>query len=267
MLYLCTATRFLQHHETHRPVSDLQLSGNRPPFDARPPHFRRANAQHMTDADKNIRNTPRNINLINTHTMAIHYDIHTIENAQGTGQERKFVRLHENEPMSEERLYRLVEERCTLTQSDLKAAVSALRRMMGEELAAGHRFTLPGIGYFSLQAGLNKQDAASGKVSGNDLYVRNVKFLPTRSLLREVQSSTRFERSDGTSRSTRYTEEALMQRIQEYLTTHPCLTRLTLEREFNIRKTTANKWLARLVAHGRLSKAGSSSCPVYFLKA
>lgn len=196
----------------------------------------------------------------------VKYDIHSIQNATGSGEERKFVHIFENEPRSEEQICRIIEERTTLTQSDVRATLTALRQLMGEELSGGNRFALPGIGYFSLQVGSDTGERPMEKVRGNDIYVRNVRFRPVKDLLQEVQRAVHFERSDGTTNSKRYTADTLFEAIRDYLATHPCLTRATLEREFHLRKSTAQKWLAQFVTEGKLRKGGIRTAPVYFLQ-
>lgn len=196
----------------------------------------------------------------------IKYDIHSIQNVTGSGEERKFVHIFENEAKSEDQLCRLIEERTTLTQSDVRATLTALRSLMEEELSQGNRFALPGIGYFSLRAGNRLGEGRQvEQVRGNDIYVRNVKFRPTKALLHEVQMAAHFERSDGTTNSMQHTAETLYAAIRDYLDNHSCLTRVTLEREFHLRKSTAQKWLAQFVAEGKLRKEGARNSPVYFL--
>lgn len=198
--------------------------------------------------------------------MAIKYDIHSIHNVLGTGTERQFVHIFEADALTENQLCDRISERCTFNPADVKGVLRALRDVISEELTEGRRFALPDIGYLSLQVGV---DLPEGKpmeeVRGNHISVRSVKFRPASKLLREVQRGCHFERSDGTSCSTRYTEAELEAKIRAYLADNDCITSRTLDKEFHIRRSAALKWLARFVETGLLRKAGALNSPVYFL--
>ena len=61
--------------------------------------------------------------------MDIRYDIHTLNNAEGAGKERKYVVLQQREPMTEEEMEKQIEENCSLTSSDVKAVFSEIKGM------------------------------------------------------------------------------------------------------------------------------------------
>lgn len=196
----------------------------------------------------------------------IKYDIHSIQNVAGTGEQRKYVHILEREAMTEEQLYQQIEERCSLTRGDVEHALRALATVMGQQLGDGHRFCLPGIGYFSLQAAVDKSDEKPiEKVRGQDISVRNLNYRPAKTLLQTVQRAAHFERSQDTSLSRNQSDDELKAAIRSYLSTHTCLTRRTLEMEFHLRRSTAQRTLARLNAEGFLRKDGTNSAPVYFL--
>ena len=47
--------------------------------------------------------------------MELKYDIYTLNNAQGTGEKRQYVRIWQHEPMTEKLLQEKIQNRCSLT--------------------------------------------------------------------------------------------------------------------------------------------------------
>jgi predicted histone-like DNA-binding protein len=197
--------------------------------------------------------------------MNVKFDIHAIGNAKGEGGEQKFVKPILRDAMTRKQLVEAISHSSTLTESDLLAAFSAVSHYMAEELGNGHRFYLPGVGYFSLQAGLTKMKDWS-KVKGNHVYVNGLSFRPESELLAKVRSKVTFERLEGTTCSQQYTEEEMVKKVMEYLSEHKIINRKIMEIEFHLRCNTARKWLAELVELGVLEKDGARSAPVYYLK-
>ena len=55
--------------------------------------------------------------------MAIKYEIQKLKNAQGKGDERRFVRIYEQEPMTADELQTQIQDNCSLTKSDVAATL------------------------------------------------------------------------------------------------------------------------------------------------
>ena len=66
--------------------------------------------------------------------MSIKYEIQSIKNSPGTGEERHFARIFEQSPMSTQQLESHIEASCSLTKGDIEATLSALRETMIREL-------------------------------------------------------------------------------------------------------------------------------------
>lgn len=198
--------------------------------------------------------------------MAIKYEIHSIKNSQGTGEEREFVHIFEHAPHSDRQLESQIQDNCSLTKGDVQATLMSLRDSMVEALSQGRRFHIPEIGYFSLSVDLTLPDGKTvDKVRGDYIRVRGIRFRPDASLLNEVKGNARFERAKFSSRSRQYTDAELQDGIKAYLATHNCITRRVLELEFGLRQSAALQCLKRFTASGLLAKAGSRTAPVYFL--
>ena len=137
---------------------------------------------------------------INDH-MSIKYEIHSIKNSQGTGEERNFARIFEHGPLTAKQLKSRIHASCSLTEGDVEATLSALRGHMMHELSHGNRFYIPSIGYFSLSVDLDMpEDKPIDKVCGDYISVHNIKFRPDAVMLQEVKSNVNFERATFSSK-------------------------------------------------------------------
>ena len=198
--------------------------------------------------------------------MSIKYEIHSIKNSQGTGEERSFARIFEHEPMTAKQLKSHIQASCSLTEGDIEATLSALRDQMIHELSHGRRFYIPSIGYFSLSVDLDMpDDKPIDKVRADYISVRNIKFRPDASMLQELKSNVRFERADFSSKSCQYTEEEMLEKIRAFLSVNHCINRRDMELHFGLRQSAALKWLKHFTETGVLKKEGARNSPVYFL--
>lgn len=197
--------------------------------------------------------------------MSIKYEIHSIKNSEGTGKERYFARIFEQEPMTGAQLESHIQDNCSLTKSDVQATLMSLRECIAHELSRGNRVHIPEIGYFSLSVKLDMPDGKPvDKARGDYINVRNIKFRPEGSLLDEVRKRARFEHAGFSTKSQEYGEDELWQKIKKYISAHSCITRREMEIEFGLRQSAALRWLRHFVGKGVLRKGGVRSAPVYF---
>ena len=200
--------------------------------------------------------------------MEIKYEIHSIENSQGTGEKRAYVRLRNNPAMTTDVLCKEVEQACSVTSSDLKAVMTELATIAVRELSQGNRFYLPEIGYLSLAVGNVLPSAkTNGKITGKDIYLRSINFRPEKKLLRMVQRQVRFVKSDYSTLSANYGADELWARVSAYLSVHCFITRRMMCVEFGLSDYKARKWLELFIAEDRLVKSCTRPQALYFLKA
>lgn len=196
--------------------------------------------------------------------MELKYDVYTIQNAEGTGEERRYVRLQQQDPKSGNELARSIEERCTLTDSDVKAMFAVLHDYAVQEMSEGRRFCVPGLGYFSLSVELEQDsEQPDKKIRGNDIRLRGITFRPEQQLVREIGRRISFVRSKYTSQSVKYTEDELWSKLTEYFKTTRLLTSRAMQKEFGLTQYSAQKWLNLFVTKGLLTKEGTRHSPVY----
>lgn len=184
--------------------------------------------------------------------MAIKIDIHSIENAQGSGTKQSFVRLIPQPARTAEELEEAIQQSCTLTRSDIRAVLTSLRDVIGHDLAERGTFHLPQIGYLTLRLANNyPKDADITKLKGNYVGVRGIRFRPEEKLLQEVRHAARFSRLDGTTVSRQWTADALRADLTAYLRTARFVTCRTLQQRYHLTRYTAARWLRQFTADVR----------------
>ncbi len=194
--------------------------------------------------------------------MAIKYELHSISNASGEGKARTFVRLRQLPPMTAYQLEHEIESNTTLKRADVRAVMAELGHYIVRELADGHRFYLPEIGYLSLGVSL---DQTKENPTAKDIGVKAIHFRPTQQLIDAVREQTHFEKATDTTRSARYTEEELWTKVKIYVEGNGLITVSEMSREFHLRHSMAAQWMARFVADDLLVKGGNRRSPVYTL--
>lgn len=75
--------------------------------------------------------------------MDLKYDIYTIKNSQGTGENRQYVRLVQHEPMTDKELETAIQNRCSLTKGDVAAVLRELHDICVQEFTMGRRVHIP----------------------------------------------------------------------------------------------------------------------------
>lgn len=72
--------------------------------------------------------------------MELKYDIYTLNNAQGIGEKRQYVRLIQHEPLTAKELQEKIETRCSLTKGDVAAVLSELHGHLRGRILDGSPF-------------------------------------------------------------------------------------------------------------------------------
>ena len=198
--------------------------------------------------------------------MDLKYDVYTITNAEGSGEERKYVRLKQHEAMTASELEATIQQRCTLTKGDVAAVFTELHDIVVSEFSMGRRVYVPQLGYFFLFLYLEMpEDKPDKKVTGKELRLRGINFRPVGGLLREIEKRVHFVRSEYTGRSNIYTEEKLWTVLQDFFQENRYLTISLMRMKFGLSRHMAQKWIDHFIAKGLLVKDGTPRSPIYFL--
>lgn len=198
--------------------------------------------------------------------MDLKYDIYNISNAAGSGEQRKYVRLKQQEAMTASELEATIQNRCSLTKGDVAAVMKELHDIAVQEFSMGRRFYIPEIGYFSLSIGLEMpEDNPDKKITGKEVRLRGINFRPEASFMKEVgRNIHHIIRSEYTSQSRKYDEEKLWAKLQEYFKSERYITIKLMCNQFGLSRHMAQKWLDLFIEKGRIIKDGTPHAPIYF---
>ena len=198
--------------------------------------------------------------------MDLKYDVYTITNAEGSGEERKYVRLKQHEAMTASELEATIQQRCTLTKGDVAAVFTELHDIVVSEFSMGRRVYVPKLGYFSLAVNLEVPEGnPDKKITGKEVRLRGINFRPEAGLLQEIARNVHFIRSEYTGRSNVFTEKKLWTVLQEFFQENRYLTISLMRMKFGLSRHMAQKWIDHFIDKGLLVKDGSPRSPIYFL--
>lgn len=187
--------------------------------------------------------------------MPIKFEVQNIENAAGLGERRKYVQLTTRKARTTDELADLIAHSCSLTASDVKAVMEEICHYAVDDLSSGSRFYLPEIGYLSLKVGNTPEASlAHGKITGKDIYLRNINFKPEAKFFKEIQKNVSFEKSNYSSPNATYDKQTLWQKVEAYLSANTHITRRVMREQFGLSDHWAKLWLDRFVEEGRLKK-------------
>ena len=102
------------------------------------------------------------------------------ENPVAPNQSQEETKLHAritlNGKTGTDRLRRKIQERCSLTETDVSAVLDALSHAMGEELAEGRQVHLDGIGYFHPTLTCTEEIKEDTKRKNTKVRLKGIKF-------------------------------------------------------------------------------------------
>lgn len=159
-----------------------------------------------------------------------------------------------------------IQQRCTVTSSDIIAVIDALSNVIGEEIAKGSSIDIPKIGRFSPTLKCdNKIANCHDKRIAKHLKVKTIRFCPKKDLLSK-SSKTNFKRDrNGTTTSKPLAEHEIMSLLSSYVKTNASayITRDDIEHITGFRRTKSNLTLKQLTERGLLIKHGITKMPFY----
>lgn len=181
------------------------------------------------------------------------------------GDQSKRVRYHARpvtcRTASTEEIIRSIQSNCTLTEADLKAALSALSQEIAGHLASGERVHLEGLGYFQITLScpetFNPDDTHAQRVT-----FKSVKFRADQ-VLKNRLSDLKTERACEHNHSSTLSEQEIDARLTEYFSDHDLLTRRAFQEICHFTTITANRHLKRLLTIGRLQNINIRYQPIY----
>ena len=161
-----------------------------------------------------------------------------------------------------DRLSHFVTHRCTVSESDILAVLTALSDVMVDAFLEGHRVYLRGLGYFDIT--LTNDEIRSLK-EGNvrKVHFKSVKFVPKH--LAQASGTgdevcpcffdySFFQPAHG-GRGKR--------KAGGVFASHPFITRMEMQKLCGFKRSMALACINRLIDEGRLRNMGTRRTPVY----
>ena len=195
--------------------------------------------------------------------MAVKIAFYESPDPTGDGVKHFHARAVERETIRMDRLNHFVTHRCTVSESDILAVLTALSDVMVDAFLEGHRVYLRGLGYFDIT--LTNDEIRSLK-EGNvrKVHFKSVKFVPEASLRKRLERGMKFVRASSTIPfSNRLTEEEVNEKLAGYFASHPFITRMEMQKLCGFKRSMALACINRLIDEGRLRNMGTRRTPVY----
>lgn len=196
-----------------------------------------------------------------SYIMAIKFEFYRTPVTAGTHKKRYYPKVIHSRCVDTEKLSQEIHKCCTLTVSDVRAVLIALSEQLASHLESGERVHLDGLGYFSVT--LKAPEVSDPKTTRSTcVSVKTVRFRPDAEL-KELLEEAEIRRSDWRPHSQVWTDEEMEKRLADYFRSEPFLTRRKFQELFTLTRTTALRYIHRLIEEGKLRNAGTRAQPVY----
>ena len=194
--------------------------------------------------------------------MAVKFDFYkTPIPADRLQKKRYHARVVPYQTVSTEYIVKDIQSRCSLTEGDALAALSALGDSLAYHLGNGQRVHLRGIGYF--QVTLQCTETRDPK----ETHAQNVRFKAVKYLadqpLKDKLKALKTERTRRCKHSTDQSEVRIDMKLKEYFSEKKILTRKDFETVCHLTRTTAFRQLKRLKEEGKLQNINTRVQPIY----
>lgn len=161
-------------------------------------------------------------------------------------------------------LVRKIQQRSSLTPGDVVAVLTELSQIVGEELQEGRQVHIDGLGHFAPTLTVEGRITPDMPLRERNGKVRfkGVSFRMDKELQQHI-GPVKVSRARWETHSQRSTADEREQRMTEYFSTHPFLTRRDLQYQLNLKKTAAVKLLQQWRTEGKLLNQGTGKQPIY----
>lgn len=196
--------------------------------------------------------------------MAILFDWYENPNSTEKQQDEKTLhpRIKLNGAIGTDVLRRRIQDRCSLTETDVTAVLDALSHIMGEELSEGRQVHLDGIGYFYPCLTCTEPVTVDTKRKTTKVKLKAIKFRADQTLKNEF-GALRLKCLKGSLEFKRLTKEEIDRRLGDYFKTHRFLRRADFQNLCGMARSSAMRHLRRLRSEGKLVNVGGAMQPIY----
>ena len=194
--------------------------------------------------------------------MAILFDWY--EDPRPSDKEQKEKTLHPrikyNGSVGTDIIRRRIQERCSLTETDVTAVLDALSHILGQELADGKQVHLDGIGYFHPCLTCTEPVTVSTKRKSTKVKLKAIQFRADQTLKNEFGILKSLK---GALNFKQLTNEEIDQRLTKYFKTHQFMRRCDFQSLCGMARSTAMRHIRRLREEGKLKNEGGVMQPIY----
>ena len=194
--------------------------------------------------------------------MEAQYDFFKTPQPKDPGKERYHARLVVKSKMTTDQIARRIADRCSLSASDVKAALIELSDVLETEIRNGNSVHLEGIGTFRGSAKSPSVSSVS-EIRAESIHFGGIVYLPDKRLERLLQTMS-FKRVEHTHRSEALSEEEIDAFLTAYFQDHDAITTRQLSILCGLRPATALRRLQKRIEDGRLKHPGYQRAPFYF---
>ena len=159
-------------------------------------------------------------------------------------------------------LRRRIQERCSLTETDVTAVLDALSHIMGQELAEGRQVHLDGIGYFHPCLTTTEPVTVDTKRKVTKVKLKAIQFRADQTLKNEF-GVLKVKSLKGGLDFTQLTNEEIDLQLTQYFRTHPFMRRHDFQYLCGMARSTAMRHIRRLRDEGKLKNMGGAMQPIY----
>lgn len=200
--------------------------------------------------------------------MAILFDWYELPEPKDKQREEKVLhpRIRLNGSTTTVELCRRIQQRCSLTETDVSAVLDALSDMMGEDLSEGRQVHLDGIGYFCSVLTTTEPVTASTKRKTTKVKLKGIKFRADQTLKNNI-GPIKAKPLKLDEHSSKLSAEEIDKRLARYFATHQFMTRSDFQSLCGMMRSTAQLHLRRLRDEGKLENVGKLMQPIYVPKA
>lgn len=155
-----------------------------------------------------------------------------------------------------------IQQRCSLTETDVSAVLDALSHIMGEELADGKQIHLDGIGYFHPTLKCTEAVTRETKRKNTKVKLKSIKFRADQTLKNEV-GNVKLVNIKHNGHSNKLSDEEIDIKLKAYFAEHQLMTRTDFQRVCGFMKSKAMAHIRRLKEEGKIRNIGIPTQPVY----
>lgn len=178
------------------------------------------------------------------------------------GEKTLHPRLKYNGSIGTDLLRQRIQERCSLTATDVTAVLDALSHIMGQELADGKQVHLDGIGYFRPCLTSTEPVTIGTKRKATEVKLKSILFRADQTLKNEF-GILKVKSLKGGLDFSQPTNEEIDRRLAKYFQTHQFMRRYDFQNLCGMARSTAMRHIRRLRDEGKLKNEGGVMQPIY----